>query len=166
MHLVTGGIGGMDDATAAVAALARQVIPRRAVVVVGEAHASVRKPRDAGRTVLDDDARRLGIAQARASCERIGNVAIEVVFSSKNRCDAALRMVARAVGDLALANDGNATPLGRVKRDRQARKATANHHQIELPVHFRYAARVENRVDIIILTLRITAVSRAIAMRC
>ncbi len=121
---LTGGIGGMDDAAMAVAALAGQV--QLLVLVPGKGNATVHQPVDALATVLDGEPDRILMAQAGAGGEGVPDVVLQRVLAVQYRGDAALGPEGGATGNPALADDGDAEMFGKIQRNGEAGRTTAN----------------------------------------
>ncbi|MCY1489565.1 hypothetical protein D9M68_232940 [compost metagenome] len=128
----------MDDAPVAVAAFAGQVELETAVfarlVIVGEGHALFDQPFDGFAAMLDCEAHGVFAAQAAPGDQGVLDVGFDGVGIVQHRGDPALRPERGALGQLALAQYGNA----KVRRQRQgkteARGPAADHKYIVLKV--------------------------------
>ncbi len=131
------GIGGVDDAAVAVAAFTGQVKLETTVVtarvfITGERHPLVDQPLDGFTAVLDGEAHGVFVAQAAAGVEGVFDVGLHRVGVVQYRRDTALGPECRAVGQIALAQNGNAQVAGQGQCQAQAGRAAANHQNIVL----------------------------------
>ncbi|MNG97642.1 hypothetical protein D3C79_567620 [compost metagenome] len=138
------GVGRMDDAPVAVAAFAGQVELKAAVVdtgvfVAGEGYALVDQPLDRFTAVLDGEAHGVFMAQAATGVEGVLDVGLHRVGVIQYCGDPALGPVGRTVGEVSLAEHGNAQVAGEVQRQAQTGGAAADHEDImlELLAHVR-----------------------------
>ncbi len=82
-------------------------------------------------TLGDEDAHRVGIAQARAGSQRVDEVQIGRVGRGQRRGHAALRVARRGMRQLALGqHEHGQAPARRVERSRQPRDATPQHEDV------------------------------------
>ncbi|MCY1422382.1 hypothetical protein D9M71_380590 [compost metagenome] len=139
-----GGIGGVDDAPMAVTALAGEVELEPAIFVTrlfiaGKGHALVDQPLNRFPAVLDGKAHRVFMAQAAAGIERVIDMGFNGVGVVQHGRNAALGPESRAIGEVALAQNGNAQMTGQGQRKAQAGSTAANYQNIVLKLlaHFR-----------------------------
>ncbi|CAI8828920.1 hypothetical protein EMIT0P291_10693 [Pseudomonas sp. IT-P291] len=140
----TRGIGGVDDAPMAVAALAGQVELEAAIFVArlfiaGKGHALVDQPLNGFLAVLDGKAHSVLMAQAAAGIERVIDMGFNGIGIIQDGRNAALGPERRAIGEVALAQNGNAQMTGQGQRKAQAGSTAANYQNIVLKLlaHFR-----------------------------
>ena len=105
----TGRVGDMDDATVAVAALARQVVARLAA---RERHALRDQPFDRLAPPLDHEAGGQGIAKSGAGGEGVLDMGCNRIGIVEHRRDTTLRPRRRRVIDGAFGHQGNAMRVG------------------------------------------------------
>ena len=104
LHGGAGGVGDMDDASRAVAALAGEVQLPGVAVLFGEGHAELLQPGDGLWRVFDDELGGIDIAQAGAGDQRVVHVGSKAVVLVPNRgypplCPAAAAFAHRALGE-------------------------------------------------------------------
>ena len=138
------GVGRVDDAPVAVAALAGQVELEAAFIdaglfVTGKRHALVDQPLDRLATVLDRIAHRVFMTQPAAGIERILHVGLYRVGVVEHGGNTALCPEGRAVGQLAFAQYGDAQVRRQVQGQAQAGGTAADHQNVmlELLAHVR-----------------------------
>eukprot|EP01022_Parablepharisma_sp_SALTPOND_P004214 TRINITY_DN118_c5_g1_i1.p1 TRINITY_DN118_c5_g1~~TRINITY_DN118_c5_g1_i1.p1 ORF type:complete len:1641 (+),score=478.48 TRINITY_DN118_c5_g1_i1:3715-8637(+) len=132
LHRMAGGIGGVDDAALAVAALAGEVIAQLGSVVTGEGHALGNEPFDGLAPVLDDVAGRCFIAQAGAGHQGVIDVLGMAVARIQHRGDAALGPVAGPIQQFALGDDHDLILLGKMESYGETGQAAADDGDIAL----------------------------------
>ena len=127
-----GGVGGVDDAPVAVAALAREVIVVGAVVprLAGERHAQVNEPADRLRPAPDHVLHRFPTAQAGAGADGVLDVGLERVLGVEYRGHAALGVEAGALGQRRLGEDRDAGVGGEAQGETQAGGAAADDQDV------------------------------------
>ena len=107
LHRAAGGIGGVDDAPMAVAALAGEVQLVLVVVVAGEGHALGDQPFDRLAAALDHEAHRVVVAQARPGDVGVADVVFERVRAVQDGGDAPLGPARGPVQELVLGHQGH-----------------------------------------------------------
>ncbi|CAI8760512.1 hypothetical protein EMIT051CA3_10753 [Pseudomonas chlororaphis] len=132
-----GGVGGMDDAAMAVAAFAGQVEFETAVFiarlfVTGEGHALIDQPLNGFAAMLDGKPYRVFMAEAATGIEGVVDVGFDGVGVVQHCCDATLSPIGRAIGEIALAQYGDAQMTGQGQRKAQTGSAAAYHQNIVL----------------------------------
>ena len=133
------GIGGVDDAPMAMAALAGEVELETAVlalllVVTGEGHALFDQPLDGLAAVLDGEAYGILAAQAATGVEGVGDMGFDGVGVIQHGRHAALGPVGGAVGQVALAQHGDTQVRGQGQGQGQAGSAAADDQDVMLIV--------------------------------
>ncbi|MNE18054.1 hypothetical protein D3C80_1110630 [compost metagenome] len=134
----------MNDASMTVAAFAGQVKFETAVVgigavVTGEGHALVDQPLDRFATVFYRETHGVFMAQAATGIEGVFDMGLHGIGIVEYRGHATLGPEGRAVGQVALAQYGNAQVAGKAQGQAEAGRAAANHKYIMLILlaHFR-----------------------------
>ena len=134
--LAPGGVGGVQDAPLGVAALLAEVV--LAVLRVAAA-VEVRPERDqvahAVRSLAHDDLDDVAVAEAVAGDERVVDVGLEGVVGAPDRGDAALGVLARALGQPVLGDQHDAARLGAAERAREAGDSAAQDEKVALDRH-------------------------------
>jgi len=128
LHRPAGGVGGVHHPAMAVAALACQV--QMVAGFAGERDPDRAEPADQGRAALDDEADGRRVAQSGAGLQGVLDVGFEAVLRVEHRRDAALGVVAAALGDGALGEHGDAAMAGEFQRQAQPGGAAADHQYI------------------------------------
>ncbi|MCY1421134.1 hypothetical protein D9M71_367800 [compost metagenome] len=138
------GIGGVDDAPMAVAAFTGQVEFKAAVFVAGvfvtgKRHALVDQPLNRFAAMLNGEAHGVFMAQAAAGIEGVFDVGLHRVGVVQHRGHATLGPEGRAIGEVALAEHGDAQVTGEGQGQAEAGGAAADHENImlELLAHVR-----------------------------
>ncbi|MNH06334.1 hypothetical protein D3C79_656960 [compost metagenome] len=132
-----GSIGGMDDASVAMAAFTGQVELEAAVVdalvfVTGEGHALLDQPFDGFTAVLHGEPHGVFVAQATASVERVFDMRLHGIGVVEHRGDTALGPERRAVGQVTLAEYGDAQVAREVQCQAETGGTAADHQDIML----------------------------------
>ena len=132
-----GGIGGMDHAPVAVAALAGQVVfgPAIGVRAAGKGDPECDQPFDALGSMLDYELHDLGVAQPGPGRQRVGHVGGHRVAVVEHGRDAALGIQGRALLQGSLREHRDLGMLRQLERDAEPRCAAADHQDI-VPVLF------------------------------
>ena len=131
-YLAPGDVAGMEDAAHCVSALASKVVAAGPITPV-EYDAVLLQFAYALWTCGDDLADRRLVAQPRAGVERVSDMALERVFGIDHARNAALGVVAVAVGGALLRHQQDAPAmLGEVYRAHQPRYAASRHQAVAI----------------------------------
>ena len=109
LHGLAGGVGDVEDAALAVTALPGQVV---AMPVAVEGDAPADQPLDGGRTVLDDMAHGLRVAQTGTCLQGVPEMGVDAVLVAVDGSDAALGPVAGTVAEALLGDHDHLQVLG------------------------------------------------------
>jgi hypothetical protein len=127
------GVGHMDDAAMAVAALHGEMELRRVMgrLAVAEGHALFDQPFDGFAAVLHHEADAVLVAKARARNQRVLHVGFDRVPVMEHGGDPALGPERAARADRPLGDDGDPRRRRHAQGERQPRRATADHQHVE-----------------------------------
>ena len=127
-----GGIGGVDHAPVAVAALAGQVVfgPAIGVRAAGKGDPECDQPFDALGSMLDHELHDLGVAQPGPGRQRVGHVGGHRVAAVEHGRDPALGIQGRALLQGSLREHRDLGVLRQLERDAEPRCAAADHQDI------------------------------------
>ena len=129
LYRVAGGVGGMDDATFAMAAFACQMIAA-VVVLAGEGHALPDQPFYRFPSVLDDEACHHRIAQPGTGSQRILDMCLDGVVIRQHGRDATLGPIAGTVVKRALGDQADFFMRRQLQRQRKAGEAAADNENV------------------------------------
>ena len=131
--LAAGGVGGVQDAAMAVAALAAEIV--LAVLGAGAARevgAERDQLADALGAVAHHQVDDVAVAEAGAGDQRVLDVRLEGILRAPHRGDAALRVGGGALRQAVLGQDDDRARLGGLEREGQAGEAAADDQEIRL----------------------------------
>ncbi|MNZ42564.1 hypothetical protein D3C78_601410 [compost metagenome] len=131
------GIGGMDDAPVAVPAFAGQVkfeaaIVNAGVLIAGKGHALFDQPLNGFAAVLDGESHGIFVAQPAAGIESVLDMGLHGIGVVQYRGHATLGPESRAIGQVALAQYGDAQVGGKVECQAETGGTAADHQDIML----------------------------------
>src|SRR3989344_3331648 len=132
-HGAAGGIGGVDHASVAVSAFAREMIFHFTISLFfpAEGHTAVDKPTDRRRSCAYGEFNCVPMTQAGAGVERVLDVGFEAVyFSVQYRGDATLGIEAGAFGKRGLGQNGDPRLVRDAQSEAQAGDAAADNQDI------------------------------------
>ena len=101
-------------------------------VALGKFHAQLNQFRNTRRTVLDDGADNVFLAQARARCERVTHVQLKRILLAGHCGNAALRVIRVRLRTVLLGDDGHAPARRDLQREGQPRETAAENEKIKL----------------------------------
>ncbi|MNF46421.1 hypothetical protein D3C84_275860 [compost metagenome] len=104
------------------------------LVVAGEGHALIDQPFNRFAAMFHGEAHRFFAAQAGTGIESVLDMRLDGICVVQHRCHATLGPVRRAIGQIALAQHGNAQVLGQGQRQRQASGPAADDQNVVLVV--------------------------------
>jgi hypothetical protein len=127
---MTGRVRGVNYAPVAVPAFARQVITQ-ITGVAREWHALSDQPFDCLAAVFDHVASGRGVAKAGSGYFRVAYVVLRAIVLRQDRRNSALRPVRRTVQQCAFCKNSHLAVICKVKRNREAGKATSHDRDVE-----------------------------------
>ncbi len=128
-----GGVGGVDDAPVAVAALAGQVVGQGiglGALQAGKVHPLVDQPADRARPVFHRVAHRVVMAQAAAGQVGVAHVALQGVVAVEHRGHAALGVVSACMGEFTLGQQRRLHAVGQAQGHGKAGGAGADDQNV------------------------------------
>ena len=129
----SGGVGGVDDAPVAVAALAGQVIGQGiglGALQAGKVHPLVDQPADRLRAVFHRVAHRVIMAQAAAGQVGVAHMALQGVVAVEHRGHAALGVVSACMGEFTLGQQRRLHAVGQAQGHGEAGGAGADDQNV------------------------------------
>ena len=130
LHGVARGVGRVDDAAVAVAALPVQVQFLGPAVLAGERHPLVHEPLDGVAPALDHEAHRVVVAQSPAGHVGVADVVLHGVGAVEHGGDAALGVGGGAFEEFVLGDEGHLAVGGEAQCSGQSGQAAADYEDI------------------------------------